>query len=602
MATAVLGVQPPTIKVAGADLANDKFDLLLDLRVSLTLHAAPMAQLRFDDANFTMLDSSLFAIGGTLAVSLPTGSNQLVSLFSGAIVSVGVEQGIGGRHELLITAFEPTHQLAAQTTQQSYLQMTRGDIVTKIAGRNGLSAKVSGSVGAAEPYMLQTASDYAYLNELAADLGFEWFVTGKELHFRTRPATAGAELTWGDNLLRFQARYSAADAAVKSITVRGWDPAKQAAIVGKDSVAASPPAHILGSDAPLASGSHSKAKTAFGKAMVVGSSAVRSAAEATALANSLASEILGDAMTARGETEGNPNVKPGTMVKIVNMGTKLSGSYYVTEVEHVFGIKRPLTTRFAVTGHRPSSLSDIARNSGSDDGWGQTGVVIGVVTNTKDPESVGRVKVKFPTLGDNVESNWARLSAQGAGAKRGFDIRPEVGDEVVVAFDRGDLRMPIIIGGLWSAKNKPPIDAGKAVKDGKIAQRGIVTRLGNHILLSDGDSPADHFIEIMTADKKTQIHAGEDGIKIIADQGKPISVTAGQSSITIKNNGDIALAGNNITIVGKAKVSIKAPQVEIKGDAAVKLEAAGPFEAKGAIVKIEASGPASVKGAILKLN
>ena len=36
------------------------------------------------------------------------------------------------------------------------------------------------------------------------------------------------------------------------------------------------------------------------------------------------------------------------------------------------------------------------------------GVVIGVVTNNEDPDGMGRVKVKFPWLSDEDESNWAR--------------------------------------------------------------------------------------------------------------------------------------------------------------------------------------------------
>jgi phage protein D/phage baseplate assembly protein gpV len=597
-----LGVQPPSVKVNGADLSVENMDLLLDLRVSLTVHAAPMAQLRFDDAHFTLLDGSTFVIGAPLAISLPTPTNQIVAVFAGDIVSVGVEQGMGGRHELVVTAYEGTHKLAAQTQQKSYLKQTRGDVVKAIAGRNGLSAKVEGSVGAAEPYLLQTSTDYAFLSELATDLGFEWFVSGKNLHFRPRPSTAGTTLKWGEDLLRFQARYSAADAAVQSVTVRGWDPAKQAAITGDDSVSASPPAHVLGSNAPLASGSHSKAKSSFGKKLVVGSAAVRDAAEAKAVATSIAKDMLGDAMTARGETVGNPSVKPGTMVKVENMGTKLSGSYYVTEVEHVFGVRRPLITRFAVTGHRPSKLSDIARSGGSDDTWGHTGVVIGVVTNNNDPEKIGRVKVKFPTLGDNVESNWARLALPGGGSARGFDVRPEVNDEVIVAFDRGDLRMPIVLGGVWSAKNKPPLDAAKAVKGGKVQQRSFTTRLGHQILLNDGDSPKDHFIELALSDKKTSVHIGEDGIKVVASQGKPVSITNGQATITLTDKGDITMKGTNITIEAQAKVTIKGAQIEAKGSAAMKLEAGATLEAKGAIVKVEASGIASVKGAMLKLN
>jgi uncharacterized protein (DUF2345 family) len=121
-------------------------------------------------------------------------------------------------------------------------------------------------------------------------------------------------------------------------------------------------------------------------------------------------------------------------------------------------------------------------------------------------------------------------------------------------------------------------------------------------LLNDGDSPKDHFIELALSDKKTSVHIGEDGIKVVASQGKPVSLTNGQATVTLTDKGDITMKGTNITIEAQAKVTIKGAQIEAKGSAAMKLEAGATLEAKGAIVKVEASGIASVKGAMLKLN
>ncbi len=607
-----LGVQPPTVAVDGKELSTELLDDLLDLRVSLSIHAAAMAQVRFDDATFTHLDADAFAIGGALTVTLPTAKNEAVKAFSGEIVSVGVEQGPGGRHELVVTAFDKAHRLSGQTNQKAYLNQSHGDVVKAVASRNGLTAKVTAPAGQV-PYQLQTGTDYAYLWELAAATGCEWFVEDKTLHFRTRAADAGATLTWGEDLLRFQARYSAVDAAVSELTVRGWDPAQQKAVTGQAKNLASPAGQQLGSDAPLAKAAHGKAKSSFGKKIVVGSAAVQTAAEAECLAGSLAADLLGDAVTARGETVGNPKVKPGTMVKIASMGTKLSGSYYVTEVDHVFGVGRPLRTRFSVAGHRPSGLSSLGGGAagsgtplGSPNAWGQTGVVVGIVSNTKDPESLGRVKVKFPTLGDAVESTWARVVLPGAGPTRGFDFRPEVNDEVVVAFDRGDLRQAVVLGGLWSAKQKPALTDAVA-SDGSVQKRSIKTRAGHVIELSDGKKgtakgSAERYVKIALADGKTKIHVGEDKIDIEAADGKPVTVKSGKAQIQLTSSGDVSLKGNNVTIEGTAKVTLKAPQIEVKGSGGVKVDGGAQLEAKGAMVKIEGASMTQIKGAMVKLN
>ena len=593
-----LAVQTPTVKSGGSEIDITTMDALLDLRLSLSVHAAAMAVVRFEDQDFTLVDSDKFKIGGTLAVSLPTTSSQIVSTFSGEIVSLGMEQGLGGRHELVVTAFDKSHRLSGQTNQQSYLNMSRGDVVKKIASRNGLSAKVSGASGT-EPHLIQTGTDHAFLNELAETVGCEWFVDGNDLNFRKRPSTAGVKLTWADDLWRFQARYSAADAAVKELTVRGWDPATQKAVTGSaTAVLGSPSAQDLGTDAPFAKGGHTKAKSSFGKKLVVGSTTVRTAAEAEMLASSLARTLLGDGVTASGECIGNPKVKPGTLVEIAGMGTKLSGKYYVTEVEHVFGTSRPLVTRFKVSGAR--TRGSWTRSAGNGRDWGNDGVVLGVVTNNNDPENQGRVKVKFPTLGEKVESTWARVASPGAGKTRGLDFRPEVNDEVVVAFDRGDLRQAVVLGGLWSAKNKNVADT--KVEGGKVKSRVIRSRVGHLITMADGDAPGERHVKISLADKKTVVLIGEDKIEVLAAQGKPIHLKTGQAEVTMSGTGDITLKGVNVTIEGKAKVAIKAPQIEIKAQAALKMEAAAIAEVKGAIVKVEASGIASVKGAMLKLN
>src|SRR2546426_9457473 len=78
------------------------------------------------------------------------------------------------------------------------------------------------------------------------------------------------------------------------------------------------------------------------------------------------------------------------------------------------------------------------------------GVVAGIVTNNEDPDGLGRVKIRFPWLSEDNESWWARIAAPMAGKERGAYFLPEVDDEVLVAFEHGDVNFPYVLGALWN--------------------------------------------------------------------------------------------------------------------------------------------------------
>jgi uncharacterized protein involved in type VI secretion and phage assembly len=82
------------------------------------------------------------------------------------------------------------------------------------------------------------------------------------------------------------------------------------------------------------------------------------------------------------------------------------------------------------------------------------GVVVGIVTNNQDPEELNRVRVKFPWLSQNDESYWARIATSVMEAKQQNYQLPEVGAEVLVAFEHGDVRFPFILGVLLPSARK----------------------------------------------------------------------------------------------------------------------------------------------------
>jgi uncharacterized protein involved in type VI secretion and phage assembly len=131
-----------------------------------------------------------------------------------------------------------------------------------------------------------------------------------------------------------------------------------------------------------------------------------------------------------------------------------------------------------------TGLMELIRERASDQGHSRiNGVVIGIVTNNKDDEGLGRVKVRFPWLSDTDDSFWARIATPMAGNNRGAYFLPELDDEVLVAFEHGDVRFPYIIGSLWNGKDKPPASN----TDGKNNLRLIRSRSGHVIKLNDED-------------------------------------------------------------------------------------------------------------------
>ncbi|NUM68170.1 phage tail protein [candidate division KSB1 bacterium] len=199
------------------------------------------------------------------------------------------------------------------------------------------------------------------------------------------------------------------------------------------------------------------------------------------------------------------------------------------------------------------------------------GVAVGVVTNNKDPQGMGRVKIRFPWREHQDESYWARIATLMAGKDRGSFFLPEVGDEVLVAFEREDIRHPYVVGGLWNGQDKPP----ETNSDGKNNIRKIKSRSGHEIIFND-----DHEAK----KEKVEIHT-KAGHKVVLDDA------AGSEKIEVRDKSGsnfivIDSVQNSITIESTAQLKIKSQKIDIEAGATMTLKASGALTIQGAIVKI----------------
>jgi uncharacterized protein involved in type VI secretion and phage assembly len=153
------------------------------------------------------------------------------------------------------------------------------------------------------------------------------------------------------------------------------------------------------------------------------------------------------------------------------------------------------------------------------------GVVIGLVTAVNDPSLQGRVKVRFPWLDDQHETDWIRIATMMGGKGRGSFFMPEVDDEVLVAFDHGDARFPYVVGFMWNGHDNPP---------------------AQHVRLRRIQSVNGHRISFVDATPTN----GNKGALIIEDaHGNTISLSNGK--IAIKSVGVLELRGPTVTINGR---------------------------------------------------
>jgi uncharacterized protein involved in type VI secretion and phage assembly len=194
------------------------------------------------------------------------------------------------------------------------------------------------------------------------------------------------------------------------------------------------------------------------------------------------------------------------------------------------------------------------------------GVVVGIVTNNRDPENMHRVKVRFPWLNRDDESNWARVANPMAGNGRGAYFLPEVNDEVLVAFEHGSVEHPYVIGSLWSGTDVPH----ESNSDGQNNNRSLKSRSGHIVRLCD--------------------RAGQESVEIIDKTGNnKIVISTSGNKITIEAQGDIAITSRT------GKLSLSAIGIEMKSQAGVQVQAAQS-------VDVSATAQVTVKGAMINLN
>lgn len=244
------------------------------------------------------------------------------------------------------------------------------------------------------------------------------------------------------------------------------------------------------------------------------------------------------------------------------------------------------------------------------------GVALGIVAKNYDKDVPGRLCVNIPSRDKEAnELQWARFAMPSGGKKWGHYFMPEVGDQVLLAFENGNIEKPFVIGCV-------PVDSSSfftgSVDENNQIKR-IVTKNGSTVAFEDnreGDGDKDK-ITIQTAKKRHTILMDNENKKIVirdqnGDNQIVMMTESGQMKIMAQKKLEI-LVGDNIKIKMNGEtgsVKIDASEVNIKTSKQLKLQSDGTLSEKGAqvmvngssMVKIESSGMLKASGTPVKLG
>lgn len=532
------------VRISGVTMAADVSSQVQQVSVETNLDVAGKFSITLRNPDNALLDSALFDLGKTVEIHLGYG-NDLHPAFLGEITAIEPEFPADGGPVVVVSGADKSYRLRRSQPEPTTYSATSDSIVAaRIAAEHGLIPVVDPTPPFLEP-ITQTTSDMAFLKSRAEQYFFDVYVEWDRLHFQfPRPATAAHVLEWGRNLASFSPRISASGLAGLQI-IRDYNQELAQSIFGI----------ALAMDFDLDDLEEKVGSAAMDLLASLVRTGIRKGKadnpfDAMRLAKSLLAQLLDGLYEGTGSCVGVPDLAAGDHIAIEGVGKRFSGTYRVRKVHHVIG-EHGFRTTFEIAQNAHSSLLGMLRKHldepPPDKEPPMSGVLVAEVVDNHEIASAkvpfGRVKVRYPSLGDKVTSVWAPCAAPMAGSGTGFYALPEKGEQVLVAFVGGDLAGPYVIGRLWNATARPPVTN----VDGKNDKKVIKSRAGHTITFDD---------------------TAELGKLVVEDgRGSTLTLNSVDGSITISATQNLTLkAGGTISLEaaqGATKITMDATHVDV---------------------------------------
>ncbi|MGC9378178.1 VgrG-related protein [Streptomyces sp. MH13] len=614
------------VRIGSAKLPDDIAPMLVEGWVDQGVGVPAAFRLTFRDPYHLVLDK-LAVKFGTRVVITPIADGQGVGkpLLTGEVTAMEADYDGTGSFTV-IRGYDFGHRMMRQRRVAAYRNQKASDIARKLAEMDGVSVgRIQSTKGMYGFISQSNVTDWDFLSRLADENNVVMYVDAKgKFRFVTANPSSGAPspktkgdqsafvLQAGHDILRLRAAVTAAD-QVGKVESRGWNVTTKKKIT-EIAPATTDPGITIGSTPGEAAGKFKAAKLVETANPYDKQDEVRHAAKA------LAADVTSSFAELEVAVHGSPDLRPGVPVALSDVGKPFEGKYTVTSVRHHFGDGKAYESWITVSGRQWRSLYGLASggSGGADPASAARlpSVANAIVTDVQDPLKQGRVKLQFPWLDDTYVSDWAR-SVQMGGVGGGGVFPMDVGDEVLVAFDRGALDHPFVIGGLYNGRDLPTKVNDVPLHDGmkkKAARHTLSDRQGNRVdLLSQQTGGRKQGVRIASGNDKLTINLDRTKTEITVDSKGSVSIT-GSRSVSIDAGTDLTLSagrrlsiksGGLLDIQGRGMVNVKSLTGAVTVDAmgALNLKALGAtMITSGGTLQVNSIANVGIRAATLMLQ
>jgi len=477
------------IKLDGSDMPMEIANDVLEIVVEQSIHMPHACTIRlhdwdFEKRQFQWVDDDRLKEGKSIEVMMGYNDN-LATVFEGEITMFEMDAAGHMVPNLVVHCMSKDHRLHRDRVRKTYQEVTDSDIVQQVASACGLQAQAD-SLSTVRHWVCQNnQTNYEFLKMLAHRNGCRMYADGDTLKFEKfkSPDSEDVEVEYGDSLRSIRPRKTT-HGMVDSVSVHAWDMKQKQAILSTKSSSDG----VKSAEVGVGTSGGQAASQAFGSAThAIVDVPVSSQAEADSIAQAYIDNRESSFVGGDGLCIGNSGIAAGKTVSVKGVGTRFSGKYAITSATHTFTSAEGYTTQFGSSGKSPNTISDMLGGERENEPIMKDFIAVALVTDNNDPDGMGRIKVQYPWLMDDT-SFWARMASPMAGPNRGIYFLPEIGDEVLIAFEHGDIHYPYMIGALWNGQDNPVEPNSTAVSGGKVVHRVTKTRKGHIIMLDDTDS------------------------------------------------------------------------------------------------------------------
>lgn len=479
------------------------------------------------------LDDSRDFVGKTLTASFghsPEGMQNFVGLVS----KVELSQNHGYHGVLIVSGYSPTILIDRGPDLGSYLDKDLNEIVklaTKDTPANDLKVVANAARSTSIDYIIQyRESDFAFLNRLSAEYHEWFFYDGKQLNFGKPNIQKEISLFYGRDVQEMQ--YAMEIAPIKNKRF-SYNP-KQNEMLQSESTGKVEGTPDLSHAVKASNLTFSKTFNQPALIRVDNNNDIKNLVENEEKANT--SELL--KVTARGD---NAGLSIGSIAEItmslrkeMAFTTESLGKFLITGIKHHIDENGKYHNNFE--GRIATTERLLVKNFEKP----QPDMQLADVIDNNDPQGQGRIKVKFKweCLTNDV-TEWLRVVTPSAGIgdrgnNRGYFAIPEIDDQVMIAFEEGNIARPVVMGSVYHSSS---VDSSPLIKN---HLKSIITRSG-HLVEFDDDAGTQGI-------KITDIH---NNIIHIDTKGNNITITALENMTLNCKNMQINVQENMAVQVGK---------------------------------------------------